>query len=300
VLELYDLKQHRELFLHFSYDPAVTAGVVSSCSLWLAGWPDQARSRLQRSLSWAKELGHPFSLVYGLMMGTIVRLCYGDLDDAERLAAEGEKVAHKCGTALFRVIGRILQANIEVQREKAEVGLSVLTEGLSQYRSMGARYLVPLFLCFVAEAYRQMGRVEEGLATIAEAVHLTETRADLFWAAEVYRLQGELTLAQSSVQKNQKSKIKRQKSGNPNPQSAFPNPQSEAEAYFQKALKVAHSQGAKSLELRAAMSLARLWQQQGKQHTACKLLAESYGWFTEGFETKDLREARILLEELSQ
>ena len=306
VLELYDPRQHRELFLHFSYDPAVTAGVVSSCSLWLAGWPDQACSRLQRSLSWAKELGHSFSLVYGLMMGAIVRLCCGDLDDAERLAAEGEKVAHEYGAALLRVIGGILQAHIEVQREKAEVGLSVLTEGLSQYRGMGARYLVPLFLCFVAEAYRQMGRVEEGLATIAEAVHLTETWADLFWAAEVHRLEGELTLAKSRVQslesrvkKSPRSKVQSPKSAKTKSQILNSKSQEEAEACFLKAIAIAQQQGAKSLELRAAMSLARLWQQQGKKIEAHKLLSDIYNWFTEGFDTKDLREAKILLDELS-
>jgi ATP/maltotriose-dependent transcriptional regulator MalT len=172
---------------------------------------------LQTFLSWARELRHPFSLVYALIPGTFVRLWCGDLDDAGRLIAEGERVAYECDVVLLSAVGRIHQAYLEVQHGKAEVGLSPFTEGLSQYRnrSIEMRSLVPLSLCFMADAYRLLGRIEEGLATIAEAVHLTETQASLFWAAEVYRLKGELTLQQ----KNKKAKGKRQKSKVPKPNS---------------------------------------------------------------------------------
>jgi predicted ATPase len=296
VLELYDPRQHRDLFLHFGFDPAVTAGVNSSCSLWLAGWPDQARFRLQTALSWARELRHPFSLVHALIPGTLVRLWCGDLDDAGRLVTEGEQVASEYDIVLFSAVERIQQAYLEVHRGKAEVGLSLFTEGLAQYRdrSMGMRHLVPLSLCFMADAYRQMGRIEEGLATIAEAVHLTETQTSLFWAAEVYRLKGELTLQRE----RQKAKSKKQKAKVPTPNSQLPTPQSEAEACFLKALEIARQQGAKSLELRATMSLARLWQHQDKQHSARNTLSAIYGWFTEGFDTTDLQEAKALLDAL--
>jgi hypothetical protein len=150
VLELYDSRQHHDLFLYFGLDPAVTAGVVFSVTLWLTGWPDQARARLQTSLNWARELRSPFSLVYTLSAGTIVLLWCGDLDDAGRLVAEGEQIAAEHDVAVFSAVGRIQQAYIEAHRGNAEVGLSLFTEGLSQYRnrSMGMRHFVPLSLLY--------------------------------------------------------------------------------------------------------------------------------------------------------
>ena len=194
--------------------------------------------------------------------------------------------------------------------ERAAIAL--LTELIAQYRNIGVIYLLPLNLSALADAYGQMDRVKEGLATIAEEVHITETRATAYWAAEVYRLKGELLL-QSRVQSHgprvkigSKSKVQGAKAKVPMPQSAVRlpppsegNPQSvEAEACFQQAITIAQQQEAKSLELRATMSLARLWQQQGKGAEGHKLLSKIYGWFSEGFGTKDLREAKVLLDEL--
>jgi len=134
-------------------------------------------------------------------------------------------------------------------------------------------------------------RTEQGLTVLAEAVEIMDKTKDREYEAELYRLRGELTLVQSSVQ-SLGSSVQ-------TPQSAFRNPQSEAEGYFLKAIEIARKQQAKSLELRATMSLARLWQQQGKHNAACNMLSEIYGWFTEGFDTKDLQEAKALIEELS-
>jgi len=140
---------------------------------------------------------------------------------------------------------------------------------------------------------------------VAEALHLTETHASLFWAAELHQLKGELTLQQSSVQglafsvkKSGKSKVKSGKLQVPSTQPPIPSAHAEAEACFLKAIAIAQQQEAKSLELRAATSLARLWQQQGKKEEARTLLAEIYGWFTEGFDTKDLQEAKAVLDAL--
>jgi predicted ATPase len=128
-----------------------------------------------------------------------VHLWCGELDDTERLAEAGRRLARAHGEAWFMPVGAILQACILVHRGEPEVGLSLLIERLLQYRSLGAPYWVPLYLSFAADAYRQVGRVEEGLATMAEAVRLTETNCDIFWAAEVHRLKGELTLQQFQV-----------------------------------------------------------------------------------------------------
>jgi len=140
---------------------------------------------------------------------------------------------------------------------------------------------------------------------LAEALTISETSLEVYWEAEVYRLKGELMLQQSSVQSlgsgvqtNQKTKGKRQKSKITAPRSLTPNPHSEAEACFLKAIEIAHRQEAKSLELRAVMSLARLWQIQGKKNEAHHVLAEMFNWFTEGFDTHDLQVAKTLLDEL--
>jgi predicted ATPase len=196
------------------------------------------------------------------------------------------------------------QACIRVQRGEPEAGLSPLLEDLSRYRGLGAPYALPSRLCFVADAYRQLGRVEEGLATIEEAVHLTETYANVWWAAEVYRLKGELLLTatgQTTIHRSDgrgPSRVGRATSVASDPGHPVLPSQAEAEAYLQKALEIARQQEAKSLELRAVMSLGQLWQAQGKTTQARQVLTAVYSWFTEGFDTRDMREARVLLARL--
>ena len=146
----------------------------------------------------------------------------------------------------------------------------------------------PVFLAQLAEVYGKAGQVEEGLSVLAEALAAVNNRGERCYEAELYRLYGELTLQKLSVASTQLSV--------PSPQYLAPSTQ-EAEACFLKAIKVARRQQAKSLELRATMSLCRLWQQQDKKDEARQLLAEIYGWFTEGFDTADLKDAKALLEE---
>jgi len=296
VLELYHPQWHQELALRFGLDPAVMADVIAGMSLWLAGWPDQARTRVVHGCRRARELNHRFSLAFALTNAARVHLWCGEIDEAERLAEEGVSVARKGGVWFMR-LGSILLACSRVQRGEPEAAISPLTEMIAQYHNIGVVYLLPLNLSALAEAYGQVGRVEKGLATMAEAVHITETSATAFWAAEVYRLKGELLL-QSGVQSLGSRVKKSPKSAKPKSPILNPKSQEEAEACFLQAVAIARRQEAKSLELRAAMSLSRLWQQQGKRKEALTLLGEIYGWFSEGFDTKDLREAKALLEEL--
>jgi predicted ATPase len=167
---------------------------------------------------------------------------------------------------------------------------------------MGAGLLQSYFLALLAETYEEIGRTEEGLAVLAEALATAAKTGEHFWEAELYRLKGELTLqSQTSLtQVSSKSKASQNKSKVNIPQSAFRNPKSEeAEACFHKAIEVARRQQARSLELRATISFARLWQRQGKKDEAQQMLAEIYGWFGEGFETEDLHEAKALLGQLT-
>jgi predicted ATPase len=135
-------------------------------------------------------------------------------------------------------------------------------------------------LCDLAKAYGTAGRFEEGLAAVAEAIAIVDKTAERHCEAELHRLKGELVLRRSGVETE-------------------PGVQTEAEECFRKAIEIAHRQEAKSLELRAVMSLSRLWRQQGKTDEARRMLAEIYGWFSEGFETKDLTDAKALIEQLS-
>jgi predicted ATPase len=162
---------------------------------------------------------------------------------------------------------------------QGEVGLAQMHQGLAAWRAMGIEAGLPYWLAMLAEAYGGTGQVETGKHALAEALALVDTTEERWWEAELHRLTGELIM-QSYVQTHA--------SGG----------QEEAEARFCQALDMARRQSAKSLELRAAMSLARLWQRQDKRDAARQVLAEAYGWFTEGFDTADLQEARALLEEL--
>jgi predicted ATPase len=182
------------------------------------------------------------------------------------------------GFAYYEVVGMLLQGSVWVQSGEPARGLALLTTALAQYRHLGSQASLPLYLAFLVEAYLHQGQVEEGLSVIEEAVQLTETHFARFWAPEVYRVQGELLLAQAS-----------QGHTDTGPETTA------AEACLQQALAIARQQGAKALELRAAMSLSRLWLTQDQPDAAQGLLAESYGGFTEGLETADLQAAQDLL-----
>ena len=160
-------------------------------------------------------------------------------------------------------------------RARARQGLAQVRQGIAAWRATGAALHVPYLCTVLAEVCDHLGHPEDGLQALAEAHTLVEQHEERYWEAEVYRLRGVLLLRQPGT------------------------PQAEAETWLQRALDVARRQEAKSLELRAAMSLSRLWQQQGKRTEAHALLAPIYGWFTEGFDTADLQEARALLQELT-
>jgi len=176
--------------------------------------------------------------------------------------------------------GSILRGWTLVEQGQGDEGIKQMRQSLAAYRATGAEIIRPYNLALLVEGYRKVGRVEEGLTLLNEALIAVDTTGERMWEAELYRLKGELTLQAKA-------------------QSLRSQVEEEAEACFLKAIKIARQQQAKSLELRATMSLARLWRQQGKKDEAQQLVAEIYGWFTEGFDTKDLQEAKALLEELS-
>jgi len=183
-------------------------------------------------------------------------------------------VATEQKVALMLALGPIMRGWALAMQGQGVEGLTQLRQGLDAYRATGAEFQRPHFLSMLAEVYRSLGQPEAGLTALSEALTLVEKTGERYYEAELHRLRGELLL-----------------------QHAAPEV-SHAETCFQRALDIARRQEAKSLELRAAMSLSRLWQQQGKRTEAYELLAPVYGWFTEGFDTADLQEAKALLEAL--
>jgi predicted ATPase len=291
ALSLYNPEAHRSLVFSLGGDPKVIINAISAWSLCLSGWPEQAWNRAERGLVHAEEISHPFSLTVALLHATHVRQFRGELGEAWKLAQRMTFLAREHGFAFYVPVGAVTQGGVLVRYGELEEGLALLATGLAQYRAMGSQLFLPFFLGFLAEAYERQDKTEEGLKVVAEALRLTETNFDRFWEAEVYRLKGQLTLRKFQVQSS-KFRVP------PNTRPQTPNTH-EAEACFLHALAVARQQGAKALELRAAMSLARLWRRQSRKTEARHLLAEIYGWFTEGFDTADLQEAQTLLAELS-
>ena len=195
--------------------------------------------------------------------------------------------------------GAVLQGWAWTKQGQAEEGIAQIRKGLVARQAIGAGIFQSYNLALLAEACGKAGQAEEGLAALVEALTVVDKSSERFYEAELYRLKGELTLAQFSVP-GLESSVQTPQSAFRLPPPSGGNPQSEAEACFLKAIEVARAQSAKSLELRAVMSLARLWQSQGKQREAHQMLSEIYHWFTEGFDTKDLQEAKALLDELPE
>ena len=188
-------------------------------------------------------------------------------------------LATEQGFPVYLAQERVRQGWALAVQGQIKEGISQIRQGLDAWRAMGMELWRPRWLALLVEAYGKGGQVEEGLTVLAEALAAVNRSEERMYEAELWRLRGELTL-QASAQSTESSA-------------------QEAEGYFRKALAIARQQQAKSWELRASTRLARLWQQQDKREDARQLLAEIYGWFTEGFDTKDLQEAKALIEKLA-
>lgn len=203
---------------------------------------------------------------------------------AQERAEAAIALSSKQGFAFFSAMGSIERGWALVEQGQREEGITQMDQGLMAYHATGAELYRPYFLALLAAAHAKVGQVEQSLAALVEALALVDKTGARFIEAELYRLKGELLLTQEGSRLQAVGRRKKPK---------------EAEGCFLRAIEIAQRQQAKSLELRAATSLARFWRQQGKQKEAHAMLAEIYNWFTEGFDTKDLREARVLLAELS-
>jgi len=270
----YTPDQRRALVFGIGQDPGVACRAYVAWTLWLLGYPEQALIRLHDALALAHELSHPISLAFTWCLAATVYQLRRDVPAAYEHAEAAVALATEQGFTQWVALGTILRGWALALQGQGQAGMAQVRQGIAAWLTTGAALLAPWFCTLLAEASDYLGHPEDGLQALTEAHTLVEQHEERFWEAEVCRLRGVLLLRQPGT------------------------PQAEAETWLQRALDVARRQEAKSLELRAAMSLARLWHQQGRHTEARDLLEPIYGWFTEGFDTADLQEARALLEAL--
>jgi predicted ATPase len=271
---LYRPDEHRDSALHYGQDIGVSAFSVLSWALWHRGYPDQSARVADRALAYSRELGHAHTLAYAF--GLVGRVAVFARDVATVYARNNDCVAvsSEHGFAYWAAWGRVLQGWADAQSGEATTGIARIRDGLAAYEATGDRSATPFVLTLLAEALALAGRIEEGLAALDDALSKAGVSGVRQWNAEIYRLRGELTA-----------------------RLLHPDP-AKAEDSFRTALAIAREQGTRGYELRAAVSLARLRRDYGRHAEARDLLASVYGWFTEGFGTPDLKEAKALLDEL--
>jgi class 3 adenylate cyclase/predicted ATPase len=271
----YAPEQRRADVYHAAQDPGTACLVYSAMGKWLLGYPDRARERMRESVSRAEELADAVSLGHALCFSTIVTEMCGDDGETEVMAEREIALATEKGFSAWIAFGRVSRSWVAFKSGQEASALEELRNSIVLRMDLGMEYFVPFFMTLLAQAYWRVGQVDEGLKTLGRAQAVIGVRSERWWEADVHRLRGELLLSESSDNAD------------------------EAKVCFEQALEVSRNQEAKSLELRAAMSLARLWRQQGKRDEALDLLKPIYDWFTEGFDTLDLREAKSLLVKLS-
>jgi predicted ATPase len=271
----YTPDQRRALVFRMGLDPGVSCRIFAAVTLWVLGYPAQALARIHDALALAQELSHPLSLAFAQCYVASVSLFRRDAPAAQKHAEAAITLATAQGFPQWVAAGTIFRAGALTMQGQGEAWLALLHQGIAAFRATGQAGTVPYFCIMLADVCDRLGRTADGLEALAEAHTLVEQQEERVWEAEVYRLRGVLLLKQPGT------------------------PPAEAEAWLQQALDVARRQEAKSWELRATMSLARLWQQQSKHEAARELLVPIYNWFTEGFDTADLQDAKALLDALS-
>ena len=244
-----------------------------SLALALLGYYDAALVDAATAVSGARELGQFGTLIHTVAWSGDVRVIRGEYTAARTAVEEMVELAGEKEARWWKLAGMLRQGVLMALTGQASEAVHVLTSNIAA--SETATFFLPWFMSNLAAAHAQLGQFEEARRTIGEAIAMIARTKERWCEAEINRMAGEIELK--------------------SPELAA----AKAEAYFGRALAIARKQQAKSWELRAAMSMARLWRDQGRRNEARELLAPVYGWFTEGFDTLDLKEAKVLLDELS-
>ena len=303
---LYDPRQHRSLASGTGLDPWVHSRNFFARVLWLLGYPDKALEMSREALTLARERAHPYSLTFTLGFAARFHQLRGEGTLVQERAEAVIALSTEHGFLQVLAGGTILRGCALAGQGQVEEGIAQMRQGLDAYRSTGAEMERPHYLALLGEACGKAGQVAEGLAAIEEALALTQESGARWYEAEVYRVKGELVLKAvpryapaGLLGTNGLSTVAPSSEQGERIEGQETEIEAEAEACFHKAIEVARGQSAKSWELRATVSLCRLWEGQGKREEARQMLTEVYGWFTEGFDTADLKEAKALLEMLS-
>ena len=275
AIALYDPAEHRLLASRFGQDIGVVILCNRSWAMWVLGHPDAAIANSERALTDAREIGQAATLMYALLWASLAQNHCGNYIAANALADEIVALGDESGSLNWTAWGMIFQGCVLANAGQSSNAVQRITSALTTFQSTGSTFFTSLSLLHLAKAYAELEQFHDAWRYIGEAINAVQVTKERWCEAEVHRVAGEIALK------------------SPEPDAG------KAEAHFERALSVARQQQAKSWELRAAMSLSRLWRDQGKQQQARELLAPVYGWFTEGFDTRDLKDAKALLEELA-
>jgi predicted ATPase len=297
--------RHRERFtrsatLIYGPDPGVLFLSYTAWTMGHLGYLDQALQRSREAVALAHELAHPISEAFALQFAATVHRFRGESAEAQASAEAVLAVAENQGFPFWVAGGTFVRGWALAEQGRGEEGVAQMRQGIAAWRAISIQTFGQPFV-MLAEICGKVGDPEEGFRLLVESLAEVRQSGECWWEAELHRVKGEILLAQEI--KNQRSKIKSQKSESPNAQLLEPSPSAEVaqevEACFRKALDIARQQNAKWPELRAALGLSRLWLTQERREEARALLTPVYSWFTEGFATKDLREAKELLRALA-
>ena len=267
--------EHRPLATRFGEDQRVAHLCWRSWALWMLGYHDAALADTEQAIKDADDIGQAGTLMFALNFTSVTNIQCGNYRMAKAQSLKAMALADEKKASFWKAFGTLNQGCILALTGKAADAVLMITSGIAAWRSTGATMFLPWRQTLLARAQADLGQVGDAWRCVEDAMTTIEKTGERWCEAEVYRIAGAIALK------------------SPRPDAA------KAQAYFEKALTVARQQHAKSWELRAAMSLARLWRDQGKTSYARELLAPVYGWFTEGFDTRDLKEAKALLEELA-
>jgi class 3 adenylate cyclase/predicted ATPase len=276
TMALYDPAEHRQLATRFGVDIGVATLAFRSQALWILGYPDAALADAEYALKAAREMGQAATLMQALHYAQWPHLWSGNYETANALRDELVALAEEKSSSSWKAYGMMNQGCVLTLTVKASSAAQMIASGIAAARLTGSTIRIPMYLSYLARAHAQLGNFDEARRCLGEAIMLVATSKEKWCDADIHRIGGEIELM--------------------SPERDI----AKTEAHFERALAVARAQQAKSWELRAAMSMARLWRDQGKRHEARDLLAPVCGWFTEGFDTFDLKQAKALLDELAQ
>ena len=274
AIALYDPTEHRPLATRFGQDVGVAILSLRSWALCVLGFRHAALADAEHALEAAREIGQAASLMYALLVASITHVICGNYAAANALVDELIALTDQTASLFWGAWAVMQRGCILALTGKASDAVQTITSGVTAWRSTGSTAMMPSYLSYLARAHAELGQFDDAMRCIGEAITTVETTKERWFEAEANRIAGEIALL-------------------------LPEPDvAKAEACFERALAVARKQQAKSWELRAAMSVARIWRDQGRRDEARDLLAPLFGWFTEGFDTRDLKEAKFLLDEL--